>query len=83
MPVIDFKTTLYANDNVPPMRAQSQPPPAETHTLAGRLYKLFHFPTPFGKGDDPVCLSALDGGTLQEFGYSERDITRMKAGSFR
>ena len=83
MPVIDFKTTLYANDNVPPTEAQSQPPPAETATLAGRLFKLFHFPAPLRKGDDPVCLSALDGSTLQEFGYSEREISRMKVGSFR
>ncbi len=83
MPLLNYKTTLYANDNVPPTETQSQIPSPESPSLAGRLFKLFHFPAPLWKGDDPVCLSALDGSTLRRFGYSEREIWRMKESSLR
>jgi hypothetical protein len=35
------------------------------------------------RGDDPVCLSALDETTLGRYGYSESQIHLMKEGLLR
>jgi hypothetical protein len=35
------------------------------------------------RGDDPVCLSALDETTLGRYGYSESQIHLMKESSLR
>jgi hypothetical protein len=51
--------------------------------LFEKLGKLLHFPRLGGRGDDPVCLSALDETTLEGFGYNEMQIHLMKESTFR
>jgi hypothetical protein len=50
--------------------------------LSERLVKLLRV-FQDAEGDDAVCLGALDASTLRRYGYSERQITSMKEGSFR
>jgi hypothetical protein len=54
-----------------------------TSSLLGKLGKLFHLSALDSRGDDPICLSALDATTLRRYGYSESQITLMKEGSLR
>ena len=51
--------------------------------LFQKLGKLLHLRALANKGDDPVCMSALDSSTLGRYGYNEREISLMKEGSLR
>jgi hypothetical protein len=51
--------------------------------LLQKLGKLLHFKALSARGDDPVCMSALDATTLGRYGYNEREISLMKEGSLR
>ena len=51
--------------------------------LFEKLGMLLYSPRLGGRGDDPVCLSALDEKTLGRFGYNEMQIQRMKESTFR
>ncbi|HZV22023.1 MAG TPA: hypothetical protein VE986_10815 [Hyphomicrobiales bacterium] len=52
-------------------------------SLLDRLAAALHIQKLFLKGDDPVCLSALDESTLRRYGYSESQIHLMKESALR
>lgn len=68
-----LKTQMSARDELP----------KGGRRLLGKLGKLLHLSAPFARGDDPICLSALDASTLGRYGYTEAQITLMKEGSLR
>jgi hypothetical protein len=72
MQQLNFDTRLHANDNWPPVEMETPDSPTS------RLRKLLRLLASFPKGDDPVCLGALDCSTLKRFGYNEREIIGLK-----